>query len=356
MMTLPVACRHCFGYRPDVHNSLQYVDEGTIAYPVGHNIVLYNTDTKTQKFIQCSADTGTITALALSPNRKYLAVAESSAARTQDGRGVIAVYDLQTLKRRKTLTTPESNSGEYVWMHFSPDSRNLLAQAGGPDCVLTLWVWEKARVSSTSKVGSAGGTVLSCLFCPNDTGLVSVLGATSIKMLRSNDGVLKAGPQPLAKRDPQEFVCQTWITDSDRERLLVGCQSGDILLVDGLDLKAVLQTDGGSSCDCILPWAKGFVTGQGNGTVSIFERVESADGFQCTKTFKFGATQHVVSMALSPQDSSLAVGTDTGRICTLPIGSIDILKPEDDNFELLGGATVIQPHRCATVIVQPVLL
>jgi cilia- and flagella-associated protein 57 len=333
-----MACRHCFGYRPDVRSSLHFVEEGTIAYPVGHNIVLYNTDTKTQKFIQCSADTGAITALAMSPNRKYLAVAESSAAKSPDGRGVIAVYDLQTLKRRKTLTTPESNSREYIWMHFSPDSRNLLAHAGGPDWVLTLWVWEKACVASTSKVGSAGSAVLSSLFCPNDTGLVSVLGSTSIKMLRSNDGVLKAGPQPLAKRDPQELTCQAWITDTDRERLLVGCQSGDLLLIDGLDLKAVLQTDDASSCDCLLPWAKGFLAGHGNGTVSIFERAEGGDGFQCTKTFKFGAAQHVVSMALSPQDSSLAVGSDAGRIYVLPIGSVSILKPEEDNFELLGGA------------------
>ena len=65
-----------FGAKSDVRENVHYVDESTVLYPAGHQIVLYHVESKTQRFIPCSADTEGITALALSPNRKYLAVAE----------------------------------------------------------------------------------------------------------------------------------------------------------------------------------------------------------------------------------------------------------------------------------------
>jgi len=34
------------GFKCDVNNSLHYIDDQTICYPVGHNIVLYNTEEK----------------------------------------------------------------------------------------------------------------------------------------------------------------------------------------------------------------------------------------------------------------------------------------------------------------------
>ena len=77
-----------FGAKSDVRENVHYVDESTVLYPAGHQIVLYHVESKTQRFIPCSADTEGITALALSPNRKYLAVAERAE------KAQIAVYDL----------------------------------------------------------------------------------------------------------------------------------------------------------------------------------------------------------------------------------------------------------------------
>jgi hypothetical protein len=65
---------------------------------------------------------------------------------------------------------------------------------------------------------------------------------------------------------------QAWVTDGDRERLIVGCVSGEVLVVEALDLKAVLRTEGAAAADCILPFSKGFLVGQSNGAVAVFER------------------------------------------------------------------------------------
>jgi hypothetical protein len=67
---------------------------------------------------------------------------------------------------------------------------------------------------------------------------------------------------------------QAWVMDGERERLIVGCVTGEILVVESLDLKAVLHTEGGAAADCIIPFSKGFLVGQSNGAVAMFERDE----------------------------------------------------------------------------------
>jgi hypothetical protein len=90
-----------------------------------------------------------------------------------------------------------------------------------------LWLWEKSKVSSQIKVGpSSNAIIYQCLFCPNESGLVSLVGKGLVRTLRTHDGILKAGPQPLAKREAQDYLCHTWLLDNDREKLLLGCSTG----------------------------------------------------------------------------------------------------------------------------------
>mgnify|MGYP001221119778 CR=1 FL=1 len=76
-----------------------------MVYPAGATIVVYNTDTRTQRFIM-GPEGAVYTAMAVSPNRRYVAVAE---------RGVVpavSIYDLHTLKRRKVGDLTSKNSEE----------------------------------------------------------------------------------------------------------------------------------------------------------------------------------------------------------------------------------------------------
>ena len=55
-----------------------------------------------------------ITALAVSPAKKYLAVCEKAE------RALCIVYDLTTLKRRKILTSTDYSAKEFISVAFSP--------------------------------------------------------------------------------------------------------------------------------------------------------------------------------------------------------------------------------------------
>ena len=97
-----VSPRHVFGTKADVNDSICYLDEQTVLYPAGSNVIIFNTEQKFQKFIPGTEKSEGITALAVSPNRKYVAVAE----RAPEGeKAFVSVYDLHTLKRRKVTST-----------------------------------------------------------------------------------------------------------------------------------------------------------------------------------------------------------------------------------------------------------
>lgn len=94
-------------------------------------------------------------ALAISANRRYLAVSECA------DKATITVFDLQHEqgRRRKNLTTGDMLVQEFVCMAFSPDSKYLIGQTGGPDWVLILWLWEKQKVLATVKTSNSNNPV-----------------------------------------------------------------------------------------------------------------------------------------------------------------------------------------------------
>ena len=77
-------------------------------YPAGHNLVLYHMESRAQRFIPGSLESEGITAIAVAQSKRHLAVAERA------DKGMITVYDLQTLKRRKVLVSMDTGSKVYI--------------------------------------------------------------------------------------------------------------------------------------------------------------------------------------------------------------------------------------------------
>ena len=144
-MIASVQTKHAFGLTTGVSRSVHYVDEQGILYPVGANCVIYSVDSKDQKLIQCSATGAGITALAVSPNKRYAAVAEKGE------KPLVTIYDIQSNKKKKTLSYSESQTQEFTSLAFSPDSKYLITQGGRPDWTLVYWGWEKSKLMATFK-------------------------------------------------------------------------------------------------------------------------------------------------------------------------------------------------------------
>lgn len=148
-MSIAIAqAKHIFGLKSGVSGNICYHDEQTIVYPAGANCILYNIDQKVQKFIAGTDKSEGMTALAVSPNRRYVAIAEKLEKPT------ITIYDLHSLRKRKVLSAPDVISNEYVSLAFSPDSKYLVAQGGKPDYTLLYWTWEKSKVMAVTKTSN----------------------------------------------------------------------------------------------------------------------------------------------------------------------------------------------------------
>lgn len=139
--------KQVIGIRANVSNCIAYQDEQTIVYPAGSNVVIYNIDQKTQKFIQNSEKSSALTTMCVSQNKRYIAIAEKIGDKP-----LVTVYDLHTLRKRKTLSLNDSQSSEIISMAFSPDSKHLITQTAAPDWTLHYWSWEKSKIMAFIRV------------------------------------------------------------------------------------------------------------------------------------------------------------------------------------------------------------
>jgi chromosome condensin MukBEF MukE localization factor len=77
------------GLTEKIRDSIFFMDELSVVYPVGHNVCIYNIEEKTQRFIPGLDGSERITALAVSRTKRYLAVAEAT-----EKTAICTVFDL----------------------------------------------------------------------------------------------------------------------------------------------------------------------------------------------------------------------------------------------------------------------
>ncbi|KAI9190309.1 Cilia- and flagella-associated protein 57 [Blastocladiella emersonii ATCC 22665] len=188
-----------FGVRAAARDPFQFMDEQSLVYIAGGNIVVYSPSTKSQKFVPSSTRDAAITALSITRERHYMAVGERVPARAQAGspsaaqpsatsgaspnasmsagqqqgtratgaptspgksrdhaityqsamRPVVHIYGMPTFRKRKTLSLEEvfhhtdRRLKDVVAISFSSDSKNVAIITA--DLSLSYWAWEKAR-------------------------------------------------------------------------------------------------------------------------------------------------------------------------------------------------------------------
>ena len=77
-MALPLATpRHVFGASVACFaGALAYADNQAIIYPAGSCLIGYNIDQREQRIVMGSEHSRPVTAMAMTPNRRFIAVAE----------------------------------------------------------------------------------------------------------------------------------------------------------------------------------------------------------------------------------------------------------------------------------------
>lgn len=355
-MSIAIAqARHIFGLKSGVSGNICYHDEQTIVYPSGANCILYNIDQKVQKFIQGTDKSEGMTALAVSPNRRYVAIAEKLEKPT------ITIYDLHSLRKRKVLSSTDVTSHEYVSLAFSPDSKYLVAQGGKPDFTLLYWTWEKSKVMAVTKTSNPQGTapIYQVSFNPQDNTQLCVVGNGIFKNFRYSEGNLKTFN--IQKVEPQNYLCHAWVSE---ERVIVGTDSGRLMLFEAGEMKHEFNiaaqekekkqgeeesTMGPPQITAIVSYSKGFACACGPGTVHLFEKTDDKDFFKKAREIKIpqdsnsadptkSQQQVITSLTVSPSEETLVASTDLSQLYYITLSSADIGKGDQAHFEVLAQA------------------
>lgn len=364
-MSIAVATpRHCFGLKADVADNICYLDEQTIIYPSGSNCILFNIDQKSQRFIPGTDKSAGMTSMAVSPNRRYVAIAEKGEKAT------VTIYDLNTLRKKKVLSSTEVQSNEFVSLAFSPDSKYLVSQGGRPDWTLLYWTWEKAKVMAVTKsTNQMNSPVYQVTFNPQDNTQLCVVGNGIFKLFRYSEGNLKQFA--FQKMEPQNFLCQAWVSD---ERIIAGTDSGRLLLFESGELKSEFHVGGGGAnasaptrqsmasvpesgvsqdappqVTCIIAFSKGFICSGGAGTVHLFEKTEEKDFYKKAREIKIPVdtqspdpqlleNQEIVNLTVSPSEETLVCSTKTSQLYCITMSTADLGKGDIATFELLSQA------------------
>uniref|UniRef100_A0A3Q0KGU0 WD-repeat protein, putative n=1 Tax=Schistosoma mansoni TaxID=6183 RepID=A0A3Q0KGU0_SCHMA len=278
-MAAVASLKHIFGYRTGISGSIVFLDDQTIVYPCGSNLILYNLEQKTQKFIAGLEKSEGMTALAISPNRRYIALSEK-----MPDKPVVTVYDVHTLRKKKSLHAPDIHSNEFVSLAFSPDSKYLAVQSGSPEWILTYWSWEKPKQLASVKT-STSNPIKQISFSPQDCTLICVVGTDIIRLYRYAENNLKT--YGINKVEPRNFLCHNWI---DGEKIVAGTEDGRWILVENGESKleynvsAINEKNGTyrenkditqtkTSITALASTAKGLLVASSSGIVYWFEHI-----------------------------------------------------------------------------------
>ncbi|XP_064153500.1 cilia- and flagella-associated protein 57-like isoform X1 [Anguilla rostrata] len=324
-----------FGTQARVPNSLAYFDEQTIIFPSGNNCVFYDTHRKCQRFVTATEKSQGLQALAISPDRLYLAVSERGEKST------VTVYELQQdyMRKRKVLSG-EGLLQVFVCMAFSHDSQYLIGQSGEPDWTLFLWIWQKNKLIPTIKTGGPTSPICKVSFNPQDNTQVFVCGHGVFKFFSYVEGTLK---QTNSKRqEPHHYLSYDWVSESE---VLMGTDRGQLLLFRYQDL--LWRTDLRTIQDperleeqkqedihvtAIAAYSKGFACSAGPGLVYLFQKTKDTDIYRISREIRIpfdiysndpilAVQQEIASMCVSPLKKSLTVGTDLGQLYTVDLTS-----------------------------------
>lgn len=338
-----LAHRHIFGLKSGVKGNIHFTEETHLLYPAGHNTILYAGDQKTQARVYPGLEGSEgISCLAVSPNRKFLAVCEKF-----QERGVCSIFDVNTGKRRRatlSYTAGEETTREFVCVAFSAENKFLITQGGPPDWTLVLWSWDKAaKAQGAVKVSNLTGSVIhECSFNPTDSSLVCVIGDGVFKFFSLKEGSFKPIPNQLSKMREaanQNYVCHAWLHD---DRLVVCSEAGEALLFDnGGEFKMTLPCSPGEprSLLTVAAFSKGFITGGEGGVIRVYERsIDAKEVFRKAKEVRLDSADRggpvgfrsgaVVALAVSPSEETLAIATSSSQLLQLSLSPSDIMKEE----------------------------
>ncbi|KAL6038571.1 hypothetical protein STEG23_023230, partial [Scotinomys teguina] len=265
---------HSFGYDCKKRANLQLLDNNTVLYIAGNQLVLLDLKTKEQIYLHSSSGQG-IGAIGVHPDKTYFTVAEKGSFPN------IIIYEYPSLKPYRILRDGTEKAYAYVDFNSYGD---LLASVGShPDYTITIWNWMEEQPTLRTKAFSQD--VFKVTFNPEDDEQLTTSGSGHIKfweMAFTFTGLkLQGSLGRFGKTSTSDIEGYTELPDG---KVLSGSEWGNLLLWEGSLIKVELCRTGMKSChqgpiNQIMLDEGEVITAGSDGCVRIwdFETIDTAD-------------------------------------------------------------------------------
>lgn len=359
--------RHSFGIYPEhFRDSVIFVGDDSFLFCIGCHIVIYDLVKESVQFLPRNAQGKTITSMAMSANRRYLAVGEkSSNAEDNKIHPQISILQLSKLDGRESptdnTTQPRSPTkqdsmqlqdslenhsshsfrtlnisskvlSEVQCVAFTVDSKFLVSLTGSPDFTLSYWRWESEKlvVAVETKVELSRLQVN-----PKSHNQISCSGDCYLRFweFSSNDMSLKEYDAllPLKTEKQHNFVDHCWVHSNF---LVAASKSGSVFIFEDSTLKETVDVRGVAQeseeaaqsgptlgrpprgkteqipvkLRSVAPWGKGFVVGGDRGYVGVYQLdAKVAGNAKCLGTFWFPS---MTERGPRPTIATMSAGVD----------------------------------------------
>lgn len=319
-----------------------------------------------------------ITAMALSHTKNYLAVCERSE------RAICSIYNINTRKRRKVITTDYITDKEFISVAFSHQNEkgHLVTLTGGQDGMIILWQWNKGKCIAYQKVGiSEGQTLYQASFNNLDFNSLIVTGNGVYKYYKLKDNGLRPEHSGLTKKESHisnHYTCHTWLPEG---KIIVCTDQGELLLLESTgEYKMLLSCSPGDGfyIESITTYSKGFMIAGDTGQIMVFEKtdepkkpfahvatwpnVDPKEEKKYPNLFLSIMASRIKCIALSSNDDTLVFSTENNQLMKVNVNLEKKMNESAIKYEYLiypfhsraitGLDTCIKKHLVATCSVD----
>ncbi|KAL2301784.1 hypothetical protein Nmel_011180 [Mimus melanotis] len=360
---LPVAV---FGCRPGVAGGVCFLEEQVVLHAAGAGCLRLHLEHKWHNFIPGTEKSRGVQALAVSPDRRFLAVSEAAGEQP-----VLTVYELtaEGARRRKVLAAAELPARQTVSLAFSPDSRFLAAATAPPEGHLACWLWEKQQLAASVRVQAAGDGPCQVSFNPQDNTQVCITGNGFFKLFKYSEGYLKQ--MNLQRGEPENYLCHAWLS---KEEVICGTDTGKLTLFETgelhwqtsleyrkppRELKEDTTTEEYESglafednglqqhslpqISAVAAYSKGFACSPSPGVVLLFEKTKEKEVFKESQEVwlpedlfstepKKSSRQDITCICFSPSEETMGVSTNKNQLYMFTMFSTKLIREKTSYF------------------------
>ena len=308
---------------PPSRNIADHLNDDSLVYLAGKHVAVYSYETqKSHRFILKNPKTSRIVAFCVSPNRRYVALSEILVPEPNGGIQV-SVYNFNTASKVRELgrsrfpSNSEGTQPVVVGLDFSRDNKYLATVTSPPNPHIYLWQLDKQRLAGMAEVTHR---VTQISVSPWAHWELCTTGTSMLKLWRAQGNQLKATDPLAGCSTPYKFSCHSWF---DSEKLVVGTEEGDILVIENQELKKVMPAvhGPGRGITCICTVSRGFVAGGDEAVLSLFERTYDSEYFKCFKImhtpdrFLTNPKIKVLDVTINPGEESAICCYENNEVC-----------------------------------------